>query len=372
MHGKSLNPVHNFLFVQKTGIANLPLHYGKAPAWLFPRMVKLSGTILQIIENEYGKKEVLKRLSNPYFFQAFSMVAGFDWHSSGTTTVLMGAIKEALKERDIGIKVAGGKGKNSINTPNEIVSLNEESFIKDSHVEKLIYASRMSAKVDNTLLQDGFSLYFHTMIITEEGDWAVVQQGMNLDKRYARRYHWLGDIGSFVVEPHKGIASDIVLDKVLNLTAKESEGTRKVSMEIVKDNPDRFRNFFVQEIKNMRTLDYYNKVEYFTMPWRINWEQLRKIYEFQPRNYEEFVSLKNVGPATVRALAYMGNIIYGEEPSWKDPVKYSFALGGKDGVPRPVDRKAYDESIEFLMNMLEGIDSDERKKALEKLRRLVP
>ncbi|MDP8012165.1 MAG: DUF763 domain-containing protein [Thermoplasmata archaeon] len=358
--------------MQKTGYANLPLHYGHAPKWLFPRMVKLSGSIITIINDEYGKTEVLRRLSNPYFFQAFSMVVGFDWHSSGTTTVLMGAIKEALSKNDIGIKVVGGKGKISLNTPNEIRRLGEISFINDKYVDNLIYASRISAKVDNTLIQDGFNLYFHTMIITEKGDWAVIQQGMNSDTRYARRYHWLGDIKSFVEEPHSGIASDLILDKVLDLTAKESEDTRKISLEIAKENPEKYKNLFIQENKSIRTLDYFNNMKYFTMPWKINWENLRSIYEFQPKNYEELISLKNVGPSTVRALAYIGNIIFGKEPSWKDPVKYSFALGGKDGVPKPVDRKAYDESISFLEKMLEGLDYSDRKIALEKLKNLVP
>lgn len=358
--------------MQKTGITNLPLHYGKAPTWLFPRMVKLSGAILTIIRDEYGNGEVLRRLSNPYFFQALSMVAGFDWHSSGTTTVLMGAIKEALNKSEIGIKVAGGKGRNSLNTPNEILDLNKNAYIKDSYVDKLIYASRMSAKVDNTLLQDGFTLYFHTIVISETGDWAVVQQGMNTENKYARRYHWLGNISSFVDSPHSGIFSDIILEKVLDLTAKESERTRKISVDIINENPEKYKNLFVREIKNMRTLDYYNNIKYFSMPWRINWEHLRKIYEFQPKNYEELVSIKDVGPATVRALAYIGSIIYGDEPSWKDPVKYSFAIGGKDGVPRPVDKKAYDESILFLEKMVEGLDLNERKEALLKLKKLIP
>lgn len=358
--------------MRKTGIVNLPLHYGKAPDWLFPRMVKISGEIVNIIANEYGKKEVLRRLSNPYFFQAFSMVAGFDWHSSGTTTVLMGALKEALNNMEIGIKVVGGKGKVSLNTPNEINNLVKKSFIKDSFSEKLIYASRLSAKVDNTLVQDGFQIYFHTMIITEDGSWAVVQQGMNADNKYARRYHWIDDISSFVETPHTGISSDIIMERVLDLTAKENKEIRDISIEIINDDPLRYKNLFIEKKGNYKTLDDFNDTVYFTMPWRIDWIKLKEIYEFQPKNYEELVSLKNVGPSTVRALAYIGSLIYGLEPSWKDPVKYSFALGGKDGVPKPVDRKAYDESIEFLSKMVEGLDFDERKRALLKLKELVP
>ncbi|MEM0145280.1 MAG: DUF763 domain-containing protein [Thermoplasmata archaeon] len=358
--------------MERSGIADLPLHYGKAPPWLFQRMVKLSSQISSLIIEEYGKMEFLKRISNPYFFQAFSMVVGFDWHSSGTTTVLIGALKEGMKLHDYGIYIAGGKGKVSLNTPNEIEFIGKKQGINDSSIEKLKYSSRISAKVDNTLLQDGFTIYFHSILFTDDGEWAVVQQGMNEENRYARRYHWLGkNVSSFVNEPHSGIFSNLILEKVMDLTSRNSEETRKVSLEIAKEKPEKLKNFIVEN-SSYKTLDDFLGIKYIKMPWRINWNALREIYEFQPRNYEEMVSLKNVGPSTVRALAYISNIVYGTEISWKDPVKYSFALGGKDGVPRPVNRKAYDESIEFLSKMLEGVEIEERKKALMKLKSLVP
>ncbi|MVT12693.1 MAG: DUF763 domain-containing protein [Euryarchaeota archaeon] len=358
--------------MERSGIADLPLHYGKAPPWLFERMVKLSGEISELIINEFGKLELIKRISNPYFFQAFSMVIGFDWHSSGTTTVLMGAMKEALDKKDLGIYIAGGKGKNAITTPNEIAEIAEIKGIEDSKTKILQYSSRMSAKVDNTLVQDGFSIYFHSIIFTENGEWAVIQQGMNEERRYARRYHWYGkNVSSYVNEPHSGIFSQVILENVLNLTSRKSEETRKFSLDIVREGPEKIKNLVV-EGSGFKRLEYFSGIPYIEMPWKINWNVLREIYEFQPKNYEEMVALKGVGPATVRALAYIANIVYGAESSWEDPVKYSFALGGKDGVPRPVDRKSYDESIEFLKGMLEGIEAKERREALRRLRSIVP
>ncbi|MGC8709309.1 MAG: DUF763 domain-containing protein [Thermoplasmata archaeon] len=358
--------------MERSGIADLPLHYGKAPPWLFQRMVKLSGEISKIIVEEYGRNEFLRRLGNPYFFQAFSMVVGFDWHSSGTTTVLMGALKEYLSRAQLGVYVAGGKGKAALKTPEEIMEISEMAGIGDDKVRILKYISRMSAKVDNTLVQDGFNIYFHTIIFTDEGNWTVVQQGMNEGNRYARRYHWIGsDVKSLVNEPHSGIFSNLILERVLDLTSSRSEETRKMSLEIARERPEKLRNMIV-EGKGLRRLEYFYGIPYIEMPWKINWNALKDIYEFQPRNYEELVELRGVGPSTVRALAYISNIIYGTEVSWKDPVKYSFALGGKDGVPRPVDRKSYDESIEFLEKMIEGVDSKERREAMKRLRSLVP
>lgn len=358
--------------MERSGVADLPLHYGRAPHWLFERMVKLSGEIAALIVDEYGKMEFIRRLSNPYFFQAFSMVVGFDWHSSGTTTVLMGALKEYFAKNNMGIYVAGGKGGAGLKTPEELYEISRKNGLSDEILERLQYSSRMSAKVDNTLVQDGFSVYFHSIVFTEEGEWAVVQQGMNTESRYARRYHWLGrNVISYVNEPHSGIFSRIILDKVLDLTSSRSEETRKASLDLAREKTEKLRSI-VMEGKGIRRLEYFSGIPYIEMPWSINWNALKEIYEFQPRNYEEMVALRGVGPSTVRALAYISSIIYGTEVSWKDPVKYSFALGGKDGVPRPVDRKSYDESIDFLKKMLEGLDSKERKEALRRLGSLVP
>ena len=360
--------------MERTGIANLPLHPGHAPRWLFDRMVKLSGEISRIIILEFGTEELVRRLSDPYWFQAFSCVIGFDWHSSGTTTVTMGALKESLKPED-GVVVVGGKGKASRKTPEEITSLGDELGIEPKKIDAIKRTSKMAAKVDNVLLQDGYNLYHHSMVIDEHGNWAVVQQGMNTDARYARRYHWLHGIRSYVEEPHSGIISDFIERRVLDLTSRKSEETRKTMLDVVRDNPRKLRGMIAQaKSAKQRTLDEFSDVKVLTMPWNINWRALFKVYEIQPRNYEEFVGAEGIGPATVRALAYISEVIYGTEISWKDPVKYSFALGGKDGVPKPVDRSAYDKSIEILQLTIEEakLDKKDKLEMLRRLRRFVP
>jgi hypothetical protein len=360
--------------MERSGVANLPLHPGHAPRWLFKRMVTLSGEIIRVIEMEYGTKEVLRRLADPFWFQAFSCVIGFDWHSSGTTTVTMGALKQALNPED-GIVVVGGKGAVSRKTPQEIERVGDEFNISTQRIERIKYASKMAAKVDNAVLQDGYQLYHHTMVIDEDGRWVVIQQGMNEKERYARRYHWIYGIDSFVRDPRSGIISDTLEKKVLDMSAGDSEEARRVSVDIVRDNPRKIKSM-VAEIKDRRqsTLDEFAGMKVLNMPWSINWAALFKAYEIQPTNYEELIGIRGIGPSTVRALAYIAEIIYGAEISWKDPVKYSFALGGKDGVPKPVDRVAYDRSIEILQLSIEeaSIGKKEKLEMLRKLRRFVP
>lgn len=363
--------------MEKTGVAELPLHPGHAPKWLFKRMVKLSGEIIKIIELEFGTKEVLKRLGDPYWFQAFSCVIGFDWHSSGTTTVTMGALKEALKPED-GIVVVGGKGKVSRNTPREIEEMGEYFNLSSWKIEELKKISRLAAKVDNAALQDGYQLYHHTMVIDERGRWTVIQQGLNEERRYARRYHWIYGTKSLVNKPHSGIISDSIESRVLNMVSERSEDARKVSVDIVNEGVLRIKNMLI-ELKDLKdlsqsTLDDFTGIKRLRMPWRINWKALFKAYEIQPKNYEEFMDIPGIGPSTVRALAYISEIIYGASPSWKDPVKYSFALGGKDGVPKPVNKKAYDGSIEILQLSIEEAKLGRKEKLhmLQRLRRFVP
>jgi len=355
----------------KTGTADLPLHGGRAPPWLFRRMATLSGLIGRFIVEEYGRDELLRRLADPCWFQALSCVIGFDWHSSGTTTVTTAALKEGLNPEETGIAVLGGKGRHSRRTPREIEELGNLFNLPGWKVRELQHASRMAAKVDSALIQDGYDLYHHAFILTEDGKWAVIQQGMNPENKYARRYHWLGGVECYVVEPHTGIAG-VSGSTALDMTARESEGCRRASVDLVRDDPRRLERMFVSG--RTRPLEHWFGETYMLMPWNVDWERLRMIYEFQPSNYEELVALRGVGPATVRALAYIAEVIYGERPAWRDPVKFSFALGGKDGVPRPVDRRAYDEAISFLKMTLETVDVDEnvRRRALQRLRRLVP
>ena len=338
-------------------------------------MVKLASAISDAVILERGTDELLRRLSDPFWFQAFSCVLGFDWHSSGTTTVTCGALKEALSGRD-DLAVAGGKGRRSRDAPLDIESWCERHGSSGAEGSRLAYASRMSAKVDSAALQDGHDLYHHAFIFDARGNWAVVQQGMNEATGYARRYHWYsGRLARFVEEPHSAILGSRV-DAVLDMTSAASERSRKVSVDLVNDGVERLRRQVANVPKGQSTLSEWagEKVIRLSMPRSINWDALRQAYEFRPADYESLLSTKGIGPATVRALALIGELVYGAEPSWRDPVKFSFAVGGKDGVPYPVDRRAMDESIHLLAGGVEEAKVERREKldAIQRLRRFVP
>ncbi len=360
----------------RTGTASLPLHPGKAPRWLFGRMVKLAGAISEVMIYEYGHERFLSTISDPFWFQAFSCVLGFDWHSSGTTTVTCGALKEAMKEKEYGIKVAGGKGRASRKTLEEIDVMGGEMGLQDFSIDGLKYSSRMAAKVDNTALQDGYVLYHHVIIMSEEGDWAVIQQGMNADTGYARRYHWLSDnVKNFVEEPHSSIVGR--KNMAMDMTSRKSRDARVVSVDLVRDNPRHLMRDWalLKKPSCQTTLDgWEGQSRHLEMPRRINWNVLKGLYEFQPRNYEEMLSVKGVGPATVRALAFISELMYGSPPSWEDPIKYSFAVGGKDGVPYPVNRKAMDEATSLIEEGIEAakIGREEKLRAIKRMRKILP
>jgi hypothetical protein len=370
----------------RTGVANLPLHGGKAPAWLTVRMRKLAKEIANIMIDEHGADTFLKRLSDPYWFQALGCVLGYDWHSSGVTTVLTGVLKQALSPEEHGMAVCGGKGKTSRKTPMEIASVGEKFGFSEVSIQALTYTSRMTAKVDNTAIQAGYQLYHHAFVLTENEKWAVIQQGMSSEDRTARRYHWLsGTTASFIVEPHSAIVGDVKREKALNMTAKTSEGARKASVDIAKEPTAKIMRLFeatrplhqksLQEwLPKAKADPWQQSIEALNMPRNINWETMTRVYEFQPQNYEELLSLRGVGPATVRGLALVAELIYGEKPSWADPVKFSFAYGGKDGVPFPVDRRAMDESILMLRQTVQAakIGDKEKMRSLQRLRRFVP
>jgi hypothetical protein len=351
----------------RTGIANMPLHYGKAPLWLFQRMVKLAREITVFIVVEFGPEEMLRRMSDPCWFQAFGCVLGFDWHSSGVTTTVCGALKEGLKglEPDLGLFVAGGKGSTSRRTPAEIEAFGDAISVDPS---PLIYASRMAAKVDNAALQDGYQLYHHVFLFTKGGSWAVVQQGMNEVNRYARRYHWLGEsVADFVCEPHAAICSQ-GRGEVLNLVANESNAARSTITSIATEQPT---EGVLKDIERLKTLDlprrHYISVQDIH-PDRLS-KSLVVIYERQPKGFEELLSIEGVGPKTVRALSLISELVYGTPPSFRDPARYSFAHGGKDGYPFPVDRQTYDRSIQLLAQAVQKarVDNTEKREALRRL-----
>jgi hypothetical protein len=339
-------------------------------------MKDLSHAIFEIIVEEYGVNGAIVKLADPIWFQSLSCALAYDWHSSGTTTVLCGVLKSAIDPEEFGFGVAGGKGKASRKTLTDLEALSGTLKLSDKKQEELKYASRIAAKVDNACIQDGYQLYHHSMFVTEKGEWAVIQQGMNPSNRYARRYHWLStSVKRYVEEPHQGIMG-IVHANVLDMTSKESRGSRDTTVDLVHSEPKELERMYKElggggkRLKGMKsgqkTLAEFDALlqendkrkssalrtndVIHRLPRRVNWDALRVAYEKQPENYEQFLCVRGVGPATVRALALIAQLVYGEKPSWRDPVKFSFAFGGKDGVPYPVDKKTMDEVTEILQN----------------------
>jgi hypothetical protein len=368
--------------LNRTGVASLPLHYGKAPRWLVFRMQKLAREMITIIVEEHGLDMFLRRVSDPFWFQALGCFLGYDWHSSGLTTVLTGVLKSAINPLELGLTICGGKGKTSLKTPAEIDLLGDKYNFSSDKLDGLQYASRMSAKIDTTAVQAGYPLYHHAFFVTEKGTWAVVQQGINTKDKSARRYHWLSEnVKDFVVEPHDAVVGDVKRDVALNMTARESEGCRKTSTDLAKEEPRKLRNLLlsIRPVHQKSLQEWIPKalgkeyeIDAFSLPPSLNWNIVKRAYDFQPKNYEELIWIRGIGPATVRALALVSELIYGEKPSWEDPVKYSFCVGGKDGVPYPVDRKTYDETIEILDNAVKQAKVGDKGKlnAIKRLKNL--
>ena len=350
----------------RTGSANLPLHGGKAPAWLFSRMIRLAREVATHVVEEFGPEEMLRRLADPFWFQAFGCVLGFDWHSSGVTTTVTGALKLGLRGRDreLGLFAGGGKGAASRKTPDEIIAACE---LISADPGPLVYASRMSAKVDSAAVQDGYQLYHHGFFFTTSGGWCVVQQGMNDANAMARRYHWLSaSVKSYVNEPHAAVVADATAP-TLNLVAAESEPVRGGSAALAREKP----GVVLSALKHLPAL---------TMPKRhavlvadVNPAYLERIllktYERAPEDFETLLGMPGVGARTLRALALTSEIIYGTPASTRDPARFSFAHGGKDGFPFPVDRDTYDHTVEVLRAAVNkaGIDRSERVAALKRL-----
>ena len=369
--------------MRRTGVADLPLHGGKAPRWLFQRMVSLSESIIDVMVHEYSSDEVLIRLSDPFWFQSLACILGYDWHSSGTTTVTCAALKQAVNLKRHGFVFTGGKGKTSRKTPSEINEIAVEYSISDSILNTLLYASRMTAKIDSIAIQDYHSLYHHSYIFTEKGTWAVIQQGLNDENGYARRYHWCSEHDKeFLNTPHTSIIGERIKKPVLDMTSEHSVSTQQISVDLVNDHPRHLQRDWklVCKPRNQRTLDDWDekqriaKTPRLVMPRCLNWKKIHEIYEWQPKDYEALIFMEGVGSSTIRALALISEVIYGESPSWTDPVKYSYAHGGKDGVPFPVDTKRMDKSVQVLKQGIVEANMDRKEKlhALNRLRRLIP
>jgi hypothetical protein len=346
------------------------------------------GIAISIVE-EFGPEEFLKRLSNPVWFQSLGCVMGFDWNSSGLTVTTLGALKAGLFDiqDQLGVYVCGGKGKTSRKTPEEIETYGISrgfSFAPD-----LVYASKMAAKTDSALIQDGYQIYHHNLLFSKSGNWVVVQQGMNTDNQTARRYHWLSSTlqksqgkPDFVEEPHSGIISGAKV-KPLNLTAKESDENRDVSVGLVAEEPKKFLKDLnliqTKKAKNLTLMRLADK-EFFWHPVveeKFNLKRLEKTIFFikdqNPKSFENLLSLKGVGPRTIRALSLVSEIIYGAKPSYEDPARYSFAHGGKDATPFPVDRPTFDKTIELLERGIQKsrISNQEKIKAQGRLKNLL-
>jgi hypothetical protein len=350
----------------RTGTAQLPLHGGKAPPWLFSRMVKLAREISIHIVSEFGPEEMLRRLSDPFWFQAFGCVLGFDWHSSGVTTTVTGALKEGIRglEADLGLYAGGGKGAASRRTPSEISTACDRLSIDPV---PLVYASRMSAKVDSAAVQDGYQLYHHAFFFTPSGGWCVVQQGMNDTNGMARRYHWLSSaVRSYVNEPHAAVCAEAEAP-TLNLVATESEPVRAASAELSRQPP----TVVLSALKHIPSLEMPRR--HAVLVADVNPQYLQKIllktYDRCPADFETLLGMQGVGGRTLRALALVSEIIYGTPASTRDPARFSFAHGGKDGFPYPVDTGTYDKTVEVLRAAVTraGIDRSERVKALKRL-----
>ena len=373
-----------------SGIAYLPLHDGPVPRWLFNRMVRLGGSIIKIIIDEYGTKEFIDRLSNPFWFQAFGCVLGFDWHSSGLTTVLTAVLDKVLPTIDCGVYIVGGKGKKGFNTPIEVMKYSD--LIGDNKAFQLSKYSKLSAGIDTLLLQDGYILYHHAIVFDEDGNWVVIQQGMNPNILYARRYHissrLLNENNTLLENVHSGFYS-LKTDKVvLDLTAYQSRGNKLAIIDIF--NSKNFKKLYDDVIRLIRDdtlLHWIDKNQVSTslgglreldrskvllMPRHIDWRKVRKIYEERLTKIEELVLNENIDPKLVRAAALIAELIYGEPAQWRDPVRYTFTVGGKDGVPHPISREFYDEVIKFFNGVVKEIeeDSNVKREALKRLSRL--
>lgn len=366
--------------IKHTGHADLPLHGGTVPKWLADRMMQMGSLIIESIITNFGKKEVLVRLSDPLWFQSLGAVMGMDWHSSGITTSVMYALKRGINKRakDFGLCVCGGRGKYSRRTPDELMFLANATGLDGT---KLINSSKLVAKVDSTAVQDGFQLYMHNFVLSNEGDWTVIQQGMNIESKTARRYHWSSEnLKSFIEEPHTGITGENQ-GLILNLTAKDAKETRSHILDFSKENPDKIikeiQNVFKHEeninkinsIKNDNILIAQNKTiasetRSIVMPHHhevrakdVNLKRLGAVlataYESQPQNFEGLLLTPGLGPRTIQSLTLVSEVIYGTPSRFTDPARFSFAHGGKDGHPFPVPLKIYDDSIRILHESIE-------------------
>ncbi len=326
--------------------ADMPLHYGKVPPWLYQRMSKLGVAIVEAIVLEYGRGAVLQRLSDPFWFQALGCVLGMDWHSSGITTSVMGALKQSVNRRsnELGIYICGGKGKYSRETPAELLQIAEKTGMDGN---MLVRSSKLSAKVDNNALQDGFQIYLHSFVVSSDGDWAVVQQGMNDNTAMARRYHWHSpSLSSFVETPHTFIYGQNQ-GQILNLTDKTADTTRNGLLLVTREKPE----LILAEVRKLQ-MPAHHDVRAEDIDLKRLGSILAVAHERENLDMESLLLLEGLGPRTLQSLTLVSEMIHGTPSRFNDPARFSFAHGGKDGHPFPVPTNTYDEAIQTLNNAI--------------------
>jgi hypothetical protein len=353
--------------VRRSGIADLPLHGGHVPAWLAERMTQLGTAIVESILCHYGPSELLSRLSDPFWFQALGCVMGMDWHSSGITTSVLGALKRGLNPRapELGLYLCGGRGRHSRNTPDELRAIASRTGVDG---EALVRASRLTAKIDNNAIADGFQIYLHTFILTAAGEWAVVQQGMNAASRLARRYHWhSASVRDFTSEPHTGIVGDHQ-GIIMNLVDADAAPARNAILEVAHEDPDK-------TLRDIRTLvmPAHHDVRAADVDLKRLGAVLAVAYDRPLHDFAELLLVENLGPRTLQTLALVAEVVHGAPSRFSDPARFSFSLGGKDGHPFPVPLKVYDESISVLRRSLDQarLGGSEKIRGFQRLDRFV-
>ncbi len=349
--------------MKRSGIADLPLHGGRVPPWLAERMTKLGTAITETIVHDYGTSAFLSRLSDPFWFQAFGAVMGMDWHSSGITTSVMGALKRGLAPRanELGIYVCGGRGRFSRNTPAELRTLAEKRGFDG---EALVRTSRLTARIDNNAIADGFQIYLHSFVLTSQGEWAVVQQGLNEHNGLARRYHWhSASVRDFVAEPHTAIFGENQ-GTIMNLVDSKALPAQSALLEIANERPEKTLN----EARNLR-LPSHHEVHAKDVDLKRLGAVLAVAYERDLKDFADLLLLEKLGPRTLQSLALVAEVVHGAPSRFNDPARFSFAHGGKDGHPAPVPLKTYDESLNFLRSSLDAAKIGDQEK-LDSFRRL--
>jgi uncharacterized protein len=349
--------------MKRSGIADLPLHGGRVPQWLAERMTRLGTAITETIVRDYGSSAFLTRLSDPFWFQALGSVMGMDWHSSGITTSVMGALKRGLAQRadELGIYICGGRGRLSRNTPHELRSIAERRGFDG---EALVRASRLTARVDNNAIADGFQIYLHSFIVTSNGEWAVVQQGLNDGSGMARRYHWhSAAVRDFVAEPHTAIVGENQ-GMIINLVDAQAKPVQTAMLDISRENPATT----LGDARHL-SLPRHHEVRRENIDLKRLGAVLAIAYERDLHDFAELLLLEKLGPRTLQSLALIAEVVHGTPSRFSDPARFSFAHGGKDRHPFPVPLKTYDESLNFLRTSLEAARVGDGEK-LDGFRRL--